>query len=415
MILNQVYSAKSGKGIGGGMVAPINTPPPSTLPAWRRNKVNRTWTTVPSNTLASINPENDPSINPNYPSQAEWHAIGGQQAIIGSWCGACWDDATGTLHLPLSGGHSDYAGNEPYKITLGVDAPQWKMLRPPSGAVGNVLVTNDGKEVTGVYADGRPRAIHSYNNHVYVPGLGPVLHRQGSTAWTGQTSTNFTWVYNETTGEAANVFELTNTNLGIGYGNMGSPYGSACWDSLRQVIWCIGIGTTLLAQLKPGTTWTGKTVGTYDNHTSSYASLQHVKEVDLILLATGDGNGGPSFNVFDPVSGVRTKVVLSGSFPTGFIWANGAMGMAWCKKLGCVLMWNNTSNTTTITTLTPGANWKTDPWTIGQLTVDASNSVTPTVATTTYTYGRFGYSETLQGCYLLNGVNQPIYFFTIDS
>ena len=97
---------------------------PVGLPAWRQSMTARTWIEVPTtNTLADLNPKNNSTINPNYPSSPEWSAVGGQAAIVTAWCCGCFDQATDTLWLPLGGGHADYAGNEPYKIRLDTDSP----------------------------------------------------------------------------------------------------------------------------------------------------------------------------------------------------------------------------------------------------------------------------------------------------
>ena len=154
-------------------------------PAWRRHHAPMSVFAIPaSNTLDDLNPKNNPAINPVYPSTPEW--MGNHANIIGAWCGACYGDDAGELWLPLSGGHGDYAGNEPYKINLRADVPQWEMVRPPSGAIGNVLTTNDGQEASGVYSDGRPRSIHSYNKSVWIDGVGPAVAVQGSTSWSAQ-------------------------------------------------------------------------------------------------------------------------------------------------------------------------------------------------------------------------------------
>jgi hypothetical protein len=125
----------------------VRAPAPPQRPAWRQAMAAFTWAEVPtSNTLASLNPKNNASINPAYPGNPEWGA--GHAAVITAWCGGCLDEATDDFWIPLGGGHADYAGNEPYKLNLRHDTPTWTMVRPPSGAVGNVLNTQD-RPLTG--------------------------------------------------------------------------------------------------------------------------------------------------------------------------------------------------------------------------------------------------------------------------
>jgi len=129
--------------------------------------------------------------------------------MFNAWCGGCYDQQNDVFWAPLQGGHGDYAGNEPYKIGLNVGTPTWAMVRNPSGAVGNVLTTNDGQEATGVYSDGRPRAVHSYNKPVYVPGDGPWLGVTGATSWSSSGGLIAPLRVDPTTGEGTYGAQIT--------------------------------------------------------------------------------------------------------------------------------------------------------------------------------------------------------------
>lgn len=89
------YSAPSGGVIAAGRYQ---------RPAWRMAMPAGTWAEVPGNKLSDINPENNPAINSNHPGSAPWRANSGFAAIISAWCGACWDEASCNLWLPLQGG-----------------------------------------------------------------------------------------------------------------------------------------------------------------------------------------------------------------------------------------------------------------------------------------------------------------------
>lgn len=137
------YETSTGAPLAGGK---------SYWPAWRREMAKHTWTNV-GNTLASIDPEDDPVINPNYPANAPWHAAGGQPTAVTAWNGAVWDEARKRLWVPLCGGHADYAGNETY--VWDALTGQFSMEIPPTGAIGNTGTLNDGQEASGVYFDGQ--------------------------------------------------------------------------------------------------------------------------------------------------------------------------------------------------------------------------------------------------------------------
>ena len=62
----------------------------------------------------------------------------------------------------------------------------------------------------------------------------------------------------------------------------------------------------------------------------------------------------------------------------------------WVPSLGAALAWNQPAGATTlITKFTPGANPRTDPWTISTMPVSGANVVTPGICQATGTYGRW--------------------------
>lgn len=359
-----------------------------------------TWAAIPaSNTLADLNPKNDPAINPAYPLSPEWSGGSGFPGIIIPWCGAAWADERSELRLPLQGGHGNYAGNEPYAINLNVDAPAWRMLRPPSGGIGNVLTTDDGQEVTGNYADGRPRAIHSYNKHVYVPGFGFVMAVQGNTSWTAAAGTNRTMLQDDD-GE----WSLLGTNAYAGE----TSGGAACYDSIRHGLWWFPQDGTRPSFFDIDTaTWSHKTTWEYFGTWGARCAI-HVPELDLIVTLNVGG-----ISVWNIANGQHYEPTLSGDMPEGF-GLSGYTGAAWVSAIGALCLWHNASNTTAIATLTPGGDPFADAWTWGALPVATENAVTPSVSQGNGTYGRFFYSRRLRGFGVLNGVTEPIYFYALS-
>ncbi len=370
-------------------------------PAWRRAMSANTWSEI-GNTLSTINPKNNPVINPNYPSNPEWSGTGdGHQMIVLAWCGACFDGDGSTLWLPLSGGHGDYAGNEPYRISLNQDAPVWEMVRPPSGSIGNLLTTNDGLDSTGVYADGRPRAIHSYNKPVYIPGIGPSLAVQGNCSWGGQSGTRDLLIIDPTTGECDRKSAVS--------GQIGTTSGvGACYDPLRHAVWAMGVGTAGLCRYSIGNnTWS---VIAGADARSGYIGLEYLPGHDCIFIACSFYAN--KFAVADCTTGSIYQPSLSGSLVGMTL--SGACQPRWVPELGAIALWDNSTDTATINLLTPGANASTDTWTVSQLTVAPANSVIPTEKAGNGTYGRFFYSAKLGGFGVLNATNQPLYFYALD-
>lgn len=374
---------------------------PQLLPPWRTAMTAQTWAQIPATLLSSIDPKNNAAINPAHPSSPEWYAGSGHAAIVSTWCGACYDTSGDVLWLPLSGGHSDYAGNEPYKLAINNDSPVWVMVRNPSGAVGNLLTTNDGQESTGVYADGQPRSVHSYNKPIYVPNVGPYLAIQGNTSWSAAGGTARPVAVDPITG--AGTLKTSNADVGTSSG------GGSTFDSTRGTqgsIWWRGAETNYFSRYDVAAdTWT-RVGSTYA--ISGYTSLCYLPDDDCILWGN---NGGTAWAVIDCATGTRYTPTFSGTVAGSL--RPGSCQTHWVPSLGAVCAWDNSTDTTLITRLTPGVNPRTDTWTIDSLTVSGSNAITPTTRSGNGTYGRFAYAPNLSGFVLLNATNQTPYFYAL--
>lgn len=382
-------SAPSGAVLACGRAAP------SGLPSWVAAAVPGRWGEVPvAAALSTLNPLNNPAINPNHPGSPEWYGSTGFNGILVPWCGACYNADGDELWLPLGGGHNDYGGNEPYKLALAQEVPAWSMVRPPSGAIGNLLTTNDGQEASGVYSDGRPRSIHSYNKPVWVPGVGPYIAAQGNTWYSGQAGTNRPIAIDPVTGEGT-LKTACPASL---------PYriNAGCHDPTRGTqgsIWSRSSGTAKMQRYDVAAdSWTidlGSSAGP-----TNYLGMAYMPEHDCILISAGDG-----WRVFDCQTYAYTSPTFSGSSPLSVgscqpIWINGK-----------AYAWNNSSDTTEVTRLTPGANPRTDTWTVDTLTVDGGNTVTPAARQANGTYGRFAYSPNLGIFVLVNSTSGAVHFF----
>lgn len=370
------------------------------LPAWRSAMTARTWGIVPgtdTGTLSAINPALNAAINPNHPGQAPWLDT---QSIIGPWCGAIFDADLDRFVIPIGGGHSDYYGNEPYLLDLRAGASMaWQMVRAPSGSIQfPATLTANG---TNFYSDGRPRATHTYNHICHVPGVGPFCLWLSAASPLGSPYATSHPLVMDADGEWA--------ELG---GDV--PFASAItaisYDASRDCVWCMGAGTYQIYRYSMSAE-TFTAVGSAQE--CGYLSLTRIESSDLVVLTTGSGYTGGQFRVFDPVTNAWTSPSLAGSAPSGFSF-DGQLQPHWLPDLGCLAVWNNSSNTTKIATLTPGANPRTDAWTWGELSVDGSNAVTPSAKTANGTYGRFQYSPALDGLVLLNGLAEPTYFFALS-
>lgn len=384
-------SAPSGAVLAAGRAAP------SGLPSWVSSASAGQWGVVPvAAALSTLDPKTNDAINPNYPGSPEWYGSTGFAGIVDPWCGGCYNADGDELWLPLGGGHNDYGGNEPYKLSLNQETPAWTMVRAPSGAIGNLLTTKDSQEASGVYSDGQPRSIHSYNKPVWVPNVGPYISAQGGTWYSGQAGTKKAIFIDPDTGMGTMLAECT--------GSLPSNISAACFDPSRGTqgsIWSRGAGASFAKMQRYDVAADSWTVDIGNSLApDNYLGMCYMPEEDCILLIYPSGQ-----RVFDCTTGVYHNPTFSGS-PAA---SHSAGQPVWVG--GKAYMWNNSTNTTLITRYTPGENPRTDEWTVDTLTVDGGNAVTPTAKQTNGTYGRFAYSPNLGIFILTNSISGPVYFF----
>lgn len=363
-------------------------------PSWRRAMTAQTWVEVPaSNVLEDIDPSDDPAINPDHPSTAQWQPTLFSR-VMSAWSGAAWRERDSTMGLMLHGGHGDYWGNEPYEICLEADTPFWRMLRNPSGAVGNAINLDDGQEATGLYADGRIRATHTYSTLVHIPGVGWGITAHGASAPSAQDPNSKPVLIDEHTGE------MIRHGADGGFTNTGN----GVYDPTRHCFWVHRRnGFEVYKYDIAADEWT--TYTSSFGSTSGQANLCYLPEHDLIFIRRGSS----SWVVYDPTDNTMTEVTTSGS---GIVGKDVDVAQpALCEYDNSLYFWHQSSDTEKLTRAQIPADPKNDTWVISTVTPDAANAITPSACQSTGTYGRFGYSRKLDGFYLVNRVDEPIYFY----
>lgn len=385
------------------------------LPAWITSATSRTWGVIPAaNTLSAVDPAADPAKNPNYPAVAPWHGSSGILGAMNAWNGGCFDQSRGVFWINALGGHGNYFGNGSYKLDLARAAPLWSMVGAVSGQIGQPAVNYaDGQDATGLYSDGRVRSTHSYNTPVYVPGVGPFLAGQTSVSSSGGGGPRWAVKFNETTGVA--------TPLAVASASGASTPAAACYDPTRGAqgsIWRRWGGTSAMQRYDvAANTWS--TVGSVQV-LGSDASLTYLPGHDCILIGLGSAGSqlvAGGWMVFDCAAGTYHYPTFTGAPAinnpgTGGMWP-GECQPVWVPSLGCACAWDNASATTFITTLTPGANPRTDAWTVGTLNVSGSNTVTPSAAQGNGTFGRFMFWPSANVFILLNAHDAAGFFFKL--
>jgi hypothetical protein len=386
---------------------------PDAVPSWVSAQADSTWGIVPmANTIASIDAKNNPDLNPNYPNNSYWSGVGGISAICYAWCGWTADTVDNEFISVLNGGHTDYGGNELVAVNLNSNTPSYELRRPPSGTKNatypNGFVVNDGvaAEATGLYADGYPRSVHSYNKHVFVPDVGLVVGVLGNSFYSATVSNNSTAIIDPKNGDLK-YFGGSFIHAGAGTSGLG-----VCYDSTRNVIWAKAVGTSKFSRRSmaniASAPWSEFGSNSIDG--SSYSGLEYIPDGDFIICIR---NG--KVWVFNPTSGALLDITasISGAL-VGTVW-NGTMQPRYIGG-NKIAVWDNSSNTTQINIL----QWVSSPftatnWSVAQLPVAAGNSVTPTAKTTNGTYGRFAYFPKLRIFTLINETNQSMYFYKLAA
>lgn len=134
------------------------------------------WYEIPNSRLRSA------AMSPN-PSGVNGTA--GVTGVMRAFSGGAYDSVRDRL-LVHGGGHSDYGGNELYAFDLASET--WLRLTDPSSM-------NGFSENSSTMPDGRPKAVHTYDQLQFDPISGKFFRTAGATFSQGSV-TSTTWLFN---------------------------------------------------------------------------------------------------------------------------------------------------------------------------------------------------------------------------
>lgn len=407
--ISKTYSIGSGQTLYAGRSKPV-TPPSGSDPAWRSAMTPLTWATI-GNSPSTIDPKNDAAINPNHaslPADAPWQvgASGSRFAsIMDSWSGGAYNQDTDELYC-MGEGHGDGGGNQIIAVALNVDSPAWRLETWPSGAVGNKLhpestpgteiSVNDGLESTNAYADGRPRATHTYNNLLFANG-DFYIAAQGA-QWSSGNSGMYTFRY-----DANGTRDWTKL---ASRGASDQSFGAGCFDSSRNCIWYFPYaGNAPVRKYDIATnTWTSTGVS-FPLLNDGYSRAVYIPTLDIIVCLSYQFSN--DFRVFNPASPAVHAPPISGSVPTA-----GRYTGVWVPELGAVVTYEGGTG---FNLLTPPATTPiTGTWTWSRLEAAVENAVTPSSPASNGTYGRFFYAPSLQCFGVINSTDQQLHVFALS-
>ena len=390
-----------------GLVVNARSSLPTSIPAWRSAMTALTWTQA-GTAMTTVDPEDDPAVNPNFPGNAPWRNTSGGGDILrvfSAWCGGAYDPILKRLRIH-GGGHDDYAGNELYSLHISADTPYWTRDVDPTGAIGNTGILDDDQEATGRYFDGRPRSSHTYGNLVDVDGEFWVA-MNGSGFQSGDGAT-ITFRFDDTLQDWVEV--TTGFSPGLGAGT-----GSCCFDPTRRRLYYWPGGNTNVRWLNVDTLAQGD--AGFSVNANGESTCIYIPGRDIIVALHRSYSG--RFGVYDFGRTAGSFAFQPGATGTSPTWAGYAGASTfypngvWVPSLGAIAVWHSG---TSIHLLTPPAagTETTAAWAWSELTADASNAVTPSNPQTNGTYGRFFHDEDLGIVGVVNAANQAAYFFALD-
>jgi hypothetical protein len=210
-----------------------DNPPLPAGPDWASRIPPGSWAPISGNTLADVDPELDPAVNPNYPREAPWRGSTGQSSVIEAWNGGVIVPNLGTAGslLLFGGGHGNYFGNEVYRFDLA--SGRWSRLSDPYVATRAELTAY---YELGEFPDGSPLPPHTYDQLEYDPDTRSLIVLRG----VQQLNTPG----NPVSGGHPHLFDLDRRQWrrGARHGFAVPSGGFSAYDSVRRVHWSAAPG-----------------------------------------------------------------------------------------------------------------------------------------------------------------------------
>jgi len=379
-----------------------------TAPAWVRQIAPGTWGQVGLNTLADIDPQKDPSLNPKFPASAPWHANEGQAGVLQDWNGGALATGYGThgALLVFGGGHNGYLGSEVYAFDLGTQL--WKRVTNPYPGPFN------WPYATTTYPDGSPVALHTYDYVDYQPGTNSfVLLRSVRDGVQAGSNTDEM---------RAHLLDLDTGKWRHSQRNNGlrlSSGGSSCYDRSRDVFWIMGPwDSRIFAKFDPNVTNNDGTVGSYTNYSGDNVDIDANAECDpindiYIYTEFRDTDKIYARNLKNPAA-PRVTLKETGDIPSDK--ANGG-GWSWSDNRQAFLYWRRGGDVYEFK-LTNGS-WDTGSWRWTKLT-SSSNTTTPqnmayNNGAGVYSRFRVAHYDDAEVAVVINRIDGPVYAFRIPD
>ncbi len=381
----------------------------SSGPSWVYDIGPGTWGAISRNTLSDVDPEDDPSANPNYPSSAPWHGSTGQRSVIIDWNGGAYAQNFGSFGslLLTGGGHAAYQGNEVYAFDL--DTRLWTRVNDPyTGSYSN--------SSNGAYSDGSPLTVHTMDALSYHPATKSIVRLKGTTdsyAGNGQIVVAFMLDLETKAWRRSRVNPVEIITSGI-----------SCYDTNRDVFWFQNQASAnwKFQKYDPNGSNGDGTVGTWTNYPASYINSDGAGACDPVndvfvytqfRSDTPDYMRGVYVRDLSNPSAPAVQISPQGTSPESG--ESGAHGWEWSNKRQAFIFWRRGGGVHELRLVSGSPQTGTWRWT--QLT-SGSNSVVPqSMALDRGVYSRFQIA-TLgdeEVGVVVNREDGPVYAFRIPD
>jgi hypothetical protein len=335
------------------------------------NLAVNTWYEVPNSHLSSVEPSKLVGT------------MGSFNGIMGAWSSGAFDTKRNNL-IVWGGGHSDYAGNEIYIFSL--DSLKWTRLTNPS----------DPPATDVAYAsDGGPCSRHTYDYIQYIPDPVDRFCTFGGAGFysSGQTGTSHVDCFNF----SANSWETRKYADSPSNGFIGA---FTAYDPVTGFLWEHGGGSGVLARLNFSTnTWAAQS---YTDGWFSYYITADVDPVRRLMVGAGGGQVW-SWNI--AASGGIAGVQHTTTGDNGIVSA-ASPGFVYVPAIAKFVAWSGGAS---VYTLDAGT------WVWTKVDPAAGNTVTPTAANGTGTFGRFRYSPKNNVFVVVNDISQDVFIYRLTA
>jgi hypothetical protein len=325
----------------------------------------------------------------------QWYEIPGSElrkvavnspdvARITAWSSAALDRETNRLFV-WGGGHADYSGNEVYAFDLGT--LEWARLTEPSPP---------DTARTDTYADGAPRARHTYNYIEFVPAVGKLLSFGGAALYPhgGETTRNIAEFDPKTRGW------INGRRRKVPAG--GSLIGAhARLDPASGDVFFVPAQRGALARYSPAEDqWQG-------GWDTGYVNVHATAAIDpqrRLMVLVGSGTERPqalSWNLDRPGRVTDLRPLTTGDEEIERAYGP---GFDFHEPSGRFVAWAGGTN---VYVLDP------EDWRWSRCVPARDNTADPGPARSSGTYGRFRYVPRLDLFVLMNGVKRNVFVFRL--